>query len=161
MGTHNQDNRLKCKVAGFKGWREVKFFAGKNPDGTAKTRDGFRNVLTDESCHGFEPPGPTGDLLCARYSLKENAFWDSMAAELAKTENPPLWVKMRPDFEVLKRNLPGKSFECLGCHKHSPNEAWHKAGFMWQCPLCLTWSQGWFYEHTGEYEFPGDIKLTW
>ena len=31
VGTGNQDNRLKCEVAGFKGWREVKFFAGKNP----------------------------------------------------------------------------------------------------------------------------------
>ena len=67
MGTGNQDNRLKCEVAGFKGWREVKFFAGKNLDGTVKTRDGFRNVLTDESCHGSEPPAPTGDLACVRH----------------------------------------------------------------------------------------------
>ena len=68
MGTHNQDNRLKCKVAGFKGWREVKFFAGKNPDGTVRTKDGFKNVLTDAEHHGPEPPCPTGDLATVRHT---------------------------------------------------------------------------------------------
>ena len=67
MGTHNQDNRLKCDVNGYKGWREIPFFAGKNPDGTVKTRMGFRNVLTDETHHGSEPPCPTGDLACVRH----------------------------------------------------------------------------------------------
>ena len=68
MGTRNQDNRLKCDVAGFKGWRETKFYAGKGPDGKARTTEGFKNVLTDQEHHGSEPPGPTGDLAVVRHS---------------------------------------------------------------------------------------------
>lgn len=68
MGTRNQDNNLKCDVAGHKGWQELPFFAGKDENGNAKTRMGFKNVLTDQEYLGAEPPGPTGDLAVVRHN---------------------------------------------------------------------------------------------
>ena len=94
MGTRNHDNNLKCEVAGYKGWRETKFFAGKNPDGTVRTRDGFKNVLTDQEWHGKEPPGPTGDLATVRHcsdAYKEGweRIWGKNQSEETPNESTP------------------------------------------------------------------------
>jgi hypothetical protein len=67
MRNHNHDNKLKCDTAGYKGWREVKFHEGKNPDGTFRTTQGFKNVLTNQEVTSKEPPVPTGDLACVRH----------------------------------------------------------------------------------------------
>jgi hypothetical protein len=68
MSSRNQDNRLKCDVAGFKGWRKTLLHDKKNPDGSFNVTPGFKNVLTDQEVFAKEPPGPTGDLACVRHS---------------------------------------------------------------------------------------------
>jgi len=60
-------------TSGYRGWWPLKFFEGKNWDGTPKTTEGFRNVLTGqevmpEKGHNGEPPCPTGDLATVRHS---------------------------------------------------------------------------------------------
>ena len=60
-------------TSGYRGWWPLKFFEGKNWDGTPKTTEGFRNVLTGqevtpEKGHNGEPPYPTGDLATVRHS---------------------------------------------------------------------------------------------
>jgi hypothetical protein len=67
-GSRNRDNRLKCDVAGYKGWRETLFHDGKNPDGSFNVTPGFKNVLTDQEVLAQEPPEPTGDLACVRHA---------------------------------------------------------------------------------------------
>ena len=61
MGTTNQDNNLKCDVYGSKEWRPVQYFAGKDENGKAKARPGFKNLLTDQEVHGAEPPYKAGE----------------------------------------------------------------------------------------------------
>ena len=68
MAHTNPDNKLKCDVAGHKGWREVKFFAGKDETGKAMTIPGFKNVLTDQEHVGDRPPGATGDIAICRHN---------------------------------------------------------------------------------------------
>lgn len=56
----NIDNFLKMPTSGFKRWRPHTFFEGWNDDGTMRTRQGFKNTLTDQE---FIPPeGWDGDL---------------------------------------------------------------------------------------------------
>lgn len=68
MANTNLNNRLKMDVSGHKGWMETKFFAGKNPDGTVRTREGFKNVLTNQEVIGSRPPCPTGDCSFTRHN---------------------------------------------------------------------------------------------
>jgi hypothetical protein len=68
MAHTNPDNKLKCDVAGFKGWMPTRFLMAKGPDGTKYVTPGFKNVLTDEEHVGLEPPGPTGDLAHIRHA---------------------------------------------------------------------------------------------
>jgi len=63
---------MSLDKAGFKEWINVKFFAGKNPDGTARTREGYKNAVTDqefipEGGWNTDPPHPTGDLSNCRH----------------------------------------------------------------------------------------------
>lgn len=60
-------------TAGYKGWIPLKFFESKRLDGTPKTTEGFRNVLTGqevmpEKGHNGDPPAPTGDTGHIRHS---------------------------------------------------------------------------------------------
>ena len=49
----NVNNRLKMPEAGFERWRPHPFFEGFNKDGSVRTREGFKNTLTDQE---FMPP---------------------------------------------------------------------------------------------------------
>lgn len=70
----NIGNRLKMPEAGFKRWREHTFFEGWNKDGTMRTREGWKNTLTDrewtppEGWNGEPPAGDHGDLACVSHS---------------------------------------------------------------------------------------------
>lgn len=72
----------KVETSGHKGWWPVKFYEGRNPDGSTKTSEGFKNVLTNQEViprEGWngEPPGPTGDLSnCRHVSEKYRQGYD-------------------------------------------------------------------------------------
>ena len=60
------------KTAGYQGWKEVKFFEGKNPDGSWRGSEGFRNIVDGRECRpeggwNGEPPHPTGDQASSRH----------------------------------------------------------------------------------------------
>jgi hypothetical protein len=55
-------------TAGYKGWKELKFFEGKDVFGRPQTTDGFRSVVTNEEVYDSEPPYPTGDMGHIRHS---------------------------------------------------------------------------------------------
>jgi hypothetical protein len=38
-------------------WQPVKFHEGKAADGTFKTTEGFKNLMTNQEVDGSEPPG--------------------------------------------------------------------------------------------------------
>ena len=44
----NVGNRLKMPEAGFERWRPHTFFEGFNRDGSTRSRQGFKNTLTDQ-----------------------------------------------------------------------------------------------------------------
>jgi hypothetical protein len=59
-------------TSGYKGWWPMKFYEGKNPDGTQKGTEGFRNVengqeVSPENGWNGSPPYPTGDLSSCRH----------------------------------------------------------------------------------------------
>lgn len=67
-----QEGMVDSNTAGFKGWKEVRFFEGKNPDGSMRGTEGFRSIMDGRECRpeqGWdgEPPCPTGDQACARH----------------------------------------------------------------------------------------------
>jgi hypothetical protein len=62
----------RVETDGYKGWWPVKFYEGKNPDGSVKTSEGFKNVLNNQEVTPREgwngaPPYPTGDLSNCRH----------------------------------------------------------------------------------------------
>jgi hypothetical protein len=74
----------KTDTSGHKGWWPVKFFEGKNADGSTKTSEGFKNVLNNQEViprEGWnaEPPYPTGDLAnCRHVSAKYRHGYDAI-----------------------------------------------------------------------------------
>jgi hypothetical protein len=59
--------------SGYKGWKEVQFFMGRDEAGNNVGQEGFRSTVDGRSVmpeNGWngEPPGPTGDLACARHT---------------------------------------------------------------------------------------------
>lgn len=68
MARTNPDNKLKCDVAGFRGWMPTRFLTATGPDGTKYVQPGFKNVLTDEEHIGSEPPFPTGGIAHVRHA---------------------------------------------------------------------------------------------
>lgn len=70
----NVGNRLKMPEAGYERWHPHTFFEGLNPDGSARTREGFKNTLTDQEV--IPPEGwnadlarlDHGDLACVSHS---------------------------------------------------------------------------------------------
>jgi len=63
---------LDSNTSGFNGWKEVRFFEGKDEAGNMTGREGFRNIVNGEPCipeNGWngEPPYPTGDLAVCRH----------------------------------------------------------------------------------------------
>lgn len=80
-------------TSGYRGWWPMKFFEGKNPDGTKKGTEGFRNVengqeVRPENGWNGEPPYPTGDLASCRHVSKkyrqgyEQINWNKPAQEV-------------------------------------------------------------------------------
>jgi hypothetical protein len=52
---------------GFGGWVPLRFFEGKNFDGSARTTEGYKNVSNNhevmpEKGHNDDPPYPTGEI---------------------------------------------------------------------------------------------------
>jgi hypothetical protein len=89
----NVGNRLKMPEAGYERWHPHTFFEGLNPDGSARTREGFKNTLTDQEV--IPPEGwnadlarlDHGDLACVSHSgdkFRENydkIQWDKPCSE--------------------------------------------------------------------------------
>lgn len=70
-GQYGRPSSYGRDISGFRGWVPVKFYEGRNPDGSAKMSEGFKNVLNNQEvrpAEGFngEPPYPTGELAAMR-----------------------------------------------------------------------------------------------
>ena len=56
----NIGNRLKMPERGYERWRPHTFFEGYDKDGNVRTREGFKNTLTDQEV--IPPKGWNADL---------------------------------------------------------------------------------------------------
>ncbi len=99
----NVGNRLKMPETGFKRWRPHPCFEGFNADGTMRTREGFKNLLTDQEC--IPPEGYNadlshldhGDLATVRHGggrfskeFWESLGWDENGNRIRKEEDAAL-----------------------------------------------------------------------
>jgi hypothetical protein len=82
----------KIETSGYKPWWPMKFHEGRNPDGTFKTSEGFRNAVTNEEFippegwNGEPPARGIGELATVRHAGDayregyERIKWDSESA---------------------------------------------------------------------------------
>jgi len=72
------EDAVDSRTAGYQGWKEVKFFEGKDPDGKMTGSEGFRNIVDGrefipENGWDGEPPYPTGEpCRCASGAYRRN-----------------------------------------------------------------------------------------
>lgn len=67
-GAYGRPSSFGRDTSGFKGWMPVYFNVGKNPDGSPKIREGYKNVLNNQEFtpaagHNADPPYATGEIM--------------------------------------------------------------------------------------------------